>query len=341
MVTRVFAPREREARLYQELSPKYSFSKYGDTDWEKWQKEFYDELKQLLGWWPERVPLEAERIEVTHHQDYTAEKVVFQSEKYATVSAVVLIPRGCTGKVPAVICLHGHGPGKRIPLGAYENEQEKELIVAGERDYAIQAVKEGYVSISIDMRAFGEAKNPEDAEEAGRSSCRSATLHSFMLGRTMVGERVWDVMRTIDYLETRPEIDPDKIICMGQSGGGTITLFSAALEPRISNAIVSCYFCTFKDSIMSIYHCEDNYVPGILRLGEMYDIAGLIAPRPLMIVAGQEDPIFPIEGVDYAYSQLEKIYSAAGVSDRLSRYVGSGGHRFYKEKVWEWVKKWL
>ena len=89
-------------------------------------------------------------------------------------------------------------------------------------------------------------------------------------------------------------IDQTKIAMTGNSGGGTITLFTAAIDTRIAIAIPSCYFCTFKGSIGAMRHCDCNYVPGILRLGEMYDIAGLITPRPFKVIAGRTDPIFPI-----------------------------------------------
>ena len=96
----------------------------------------------------------------------------------------------------------------------------------------------------------------------------------------MIGWRVHDVMRTIDWIGTRKELDVSRVGCMGISGGGTCTLFSAALEPRIRAAMVSGYLNTFRDSVFSLSHCIDNYIPGILNWAEMYDVAGLIAPRP-------------------------------------------------------------
>ena len=98
-----------------------------------------------------------------------------------------------------------------------------------------------------------------------------------LFGQTMIGWRVWDVMRTIDYLETRPEIAADRVATMGISGGGTVSLFAGAVEERIRAAVVSCYFNTFRESIVSLSHCLDNYVPGLLPYMEMYDVAGLVA----------------------------------------------------------------
>ena len=159
-------------------------------------------------------------------------------------------------------------------------------------------------------------------------------MHALMLGRTLIGERVYDVDRGIDYLASRGDADMKSIGVMGNSGGGTISLFSAALLPRIAFAMPSCYFCTFRDSIMSIYHCMDNYIPGLLKVAEMSDIMGLFAPKPVVIVAGKKDEIFPIRATRRAFRELRRIYSAVGASERCHLVVGDGGHRFYADEAW-------
>jgi len=128
---------------------------------------------------------------------------------------------------------------------------------------------------------------------------------------------------------------------MGNSGGGNISVFSAALLPRISFAMPSCYFCTFRDSIMSIRHCADNYVPGLLQYAEMADVMGLFAPKLVVIVAGKEDTIFPIRGVREGFRALKRIYRACGAEDRCHLVVGSGGHRFYSDLAWPVMLKEL
>jgi hypothetical protein len=126
----------------------------------------------------------------------------------------------------------------------------------------------------------------------------------------------------------------DRVGIMGNSGGGTTTVFSAALLDRLAFAMPSCYFCTFEASIMSIHHCLCNYVPGLLREAEMADVLGLFAPRPVVIVAGEEDAIFPIEATGREFERLRTIYAAAGAADACRLVVGSGGHRFYADDAW-------
>ena len=103
----------------------------------------------------------------------------------------------------------------------------------------------------------------------------------------------------------------------------------------------SCSVCTFRDSIGKILHCQDNYIPGILKYFEMGDLACLIAPRPLVVVAGREDKIFPISGVEKTFDVIRQIYSAAGAPDNCALVVGEGGHRFYAQQAWPVFRKYV
>jgi len=205
--------------------------------------------------------------------------------------------------------------------------------VEGDRDFAISCMKRGVAALCIEQRSFGE-RAEKLQKQVSPQGCHDATMQALLLGKTLIGERVFDVDRGIDYLTSRGDVDMRRIGVMGNSGGGTITLFSAALLPRVRYAMPSCYFCTFRDSIMSIYHCADNYIPGLLRYAEMADVMGLFAPRPVLVVAGEQDPIFPIHGTRKAFRRLKRIYRAAGAADRCHLVVGEGGHRFYADLAW-------
>jgi len=162
-----------------------------------------------------------------------------------------------------------------------------------------------------------------------------------MHGKTMAGARVYDIMRAIDYLSARGDVDAEKIGCMGISGGGLVCAFSSAVDERIKAAVVSGYTCTFKESVMSIRHCIDNYIPGILNAAEMPDIIGLIAPRPLLVESGTEDRWFPVAGTRAAFSRLEKIYGLLGVRDRLEKDIFEGPHEISGKLAYDWLEKWL
>jgi hypothetical protein len=150
---------------------------------------------------------------------------------------------------------------------------------------------------------------------------------------SIAGDRDF-ALRAVDYLQSRSEVDPQRICCMGNSGGGLSTFYAACVEFRIRLAVASCCFCTYADSIMSIYHCADNYIPGILSVAEVGDIAGLIAPRGLLVVAGEKDEIFPVRGVRKAFEKAKGIFAAAGCPENCRLVLGSEGHRFYAEPAW-------
>jgi dienelactone hydrolase len=173
------------------------------------------------------------------------------------------------------------------------------------------------------------------------SSCRSLSLIGMLLGKTTNGMRVWDVMRTIDYIQSRSESFIDGVGCMGLSGGGMTTMYASAVEPRISVSVVNGYFSTFRDSIMSVFHCTCNYIPEIVKYAEMSDIAGLIAPRPLLVVSGTEDDLFPVGAVEAGFAELQKIYGLLDVPEKLDKDIYKGGHRFSDNKVFNWFDRWL
>ena len=128
---------------------------------------------------------------------------------------------------------------------------------------------------------------------------------------------------------------------MGISGGGTITFFSSAVETRIKVAVISGYFNTFRDSIMSIPHCIDNYVPGILKYAEMYDIAGLIAPRAMFVESGEKDNIFPIEATKSSFEKARKNFAVFGAEDKIDIEVFPKEHCFHGVKAFVFLNKQL
>jgi dienelactone hydrolase len=205
--------------------------------------------------------------------------------------------------------------------------------VPGDRDFALGCMARGIAALCIEQRSFGERREQEQ-KQVSTHGCHDAAMQALLIGKTLIGERVYDVERGIDYLAMRGDADMRRVGVMGNSGGGTVTIYAAALLSRLAFAMPSCSFCTFRDSIGSIYHCADNYVPGIMEMAEMADVLGLFAPRPVVVVAGREDDIFPIGGVKSACEHLCRIYAAVGAQEACHLVVGEGGHRFYAADAW-------
>jgi hypothetical protein len=155
----------------------------------------------------------------------------------------------------------------------------------------------------------------------------------------MAGWRTWDAMRAITYLLTRPEVDPNRITVMGISGGGLTTFFTSALDTRVHTAVVSGYFNTFRASILSVMHCVDNYVPGLQRLVEMPDMAGLVAPRRLFVEGGDEDDIFPIAAFRKAVSRARQIYTSFGCPENFGFEEFPGTHQFWGKGAFEFMER--
>lgn len=320
--------------MMDEMQPSLSYE-LGTKD-EAWKESVREKLTELLGDMPEKVDLNIRIQHVYETEKYIEKRIVFTAEKYADVPCYLLLPKNRQGKIPAVICLQGHTMGMHISLNRAIYPGDEKYTADSCRAFAIQAVEQGYAALALEQRCFGERRDlrPKPEMYEFDRGCHTPSLVALMLGRTMVGERVWDVSRAIDMLETLPEIDSDRIACMGTSGGGTITWFSACLEPRIKAAMPSCYVCSLKESIGRIDHCECNYIPGILKYFDIGDLACLIAPRPLVVVAGREDRLFPYRGVQKAFSTISAIYKDMGAEKNCRLVTGDAGHRFYPEQAW-------
>jgi dienelactone hydrolase len=329
--------------LYQSIPQSFAFRGHSCQDLTHWQAELRERLKEALGL--RRIERDmagflprAEQVRVEGMDGYTREQWLIWTEPDVPLPFYLLRPQSSSEKLPLVLTPHGHNH-PYVYVGIYTSEEEQRSIQEGDRDIAVQAVREGYLVIAPTARGFGETRSAEDLHAGKLSSCRTQLLNGLLVGRTPIGERAWDISRLIDWALASQPADPQRIAITGNSGGGTTTLFTAACDERVALAAPGSYFCTFAGSIGSIFHCECNYVPGLLELGEMYDIAGLIAPRPFFAISGIEDPIFPISETRLAFEKLREIYTAAGAPERCRLYEGQGGHRYYKKGVWPFIQE--
>ena len=332
-----YTPHEHNIAKINALEPSMKYT--GEEPFKLWQENALKKLNELIG-----LPFELcdEDFKIEYETEYEKFKEIrfsFQSEPGYYVPCHFLIPSGAVKPLPVVICLQGHTTGMHISLGRAKYPGDEDMIAGGDRDFAIRAVKEGYCALVIEQRGFGECGETviDDAPQ-----CFKSSMAAILIGRTTIGERVWDVQRAIDILEKHfPQVDANKIICMGNSGGGTTTFFAACVEPRIKYAMPSCYFCTFDDSLASIHHCSCNFIPNIRKYFDMGDLAGLIVPRPLVIVAGKNDDMFPIHGVGKAFAAAQSQYKAANAADNIKLVTGNGGHRFYADEGWKTIKPFI
>lgn len=297
---------------------------------EAWQQQLRPKIAELVGGFPAtRIPLQPQTLEVKDYPNYRREKFVFHSSPGVDVLGYLLTPKTGKAPYPAVVCIPGHGRGVDDIVGIDDKGQDRTVKVGYAYDYAIQVAEHGMAAIAIEPMAFGcrrDAKTKTHSLET--SACQPVAGSALLLGQTIIGWRVYEIMRAIDWIESRPELDAKRVGCMGCSGGGMATVFAAALDTRIRAALVSSYLNTFRDCVMSISHCIDNYVPGILNWAEMYDVAGLIAPRPAYFESGEADSIFPIAASRASFQRVRKVYEVFGAPANTGHEVFEGPHGF-------------
>ncbi|UCH33292.1 MAG: alpha/beta fold hydrolase [Armatimonadota bacterium] len=341
--SRTFSMGEYLLARYRRLRPKLAFRARNEQEWREWRAEFSHVLADLMGEWPRRCPLDAHVVERVQEDGYAREKVIFNAERDMAVVAYVLVPDGIKrgDKLPGLLCAHGHGNGKDDVCGIHHGEHSRIINIQSHNyDYARQFVRRGYVVIAPDWRGFGERRLGYDFP--GRDGCNVAFIKALKMGLNPLTLNVWDAKRCLDYLQQRPEVDHSRLGCLGLSYGGTMTLFTAALDERVKAAIISCYLNEYGSYAITLGNfCGSQTVPGLLQYGEMADVAALIAPRPLLVEMGKLDDGFPIEHSRRAYRHVAKAYRVLHAPDRLACDEFDGGHRFSGRLAFDWMDTWL
>jgi len=329
-----YLARNHVNNLTKNIAPSMAYD--GIEEFAAWQKRARAKLEELLG-----LPFEKgackPMIKTEFETDaYKRIDFDFESEPGFLVQCSMLIPKATEKPAPAVICLQGHSTGMHISLGEakYPNDANS---IAGGRDFAVRAVKEGFCAIAMEQRYMGESgHHPENGLPSCLGMVENTAAPALLIGRTAIGERVWDISGLIDVLENyfADVADTSELICMGNSGGVTATFYASCIDDRIKISMPSCAFCTYDASIMAMSHCPCNYIPHIRKYFNMGDLTGLIAPRKLVIVSGVKDPIFPIGAAEESFEITKSLYSAAGASDACFHVKGSEGHQFYPDDAW-------
>ncbi len=309
------------------------------TSFQEWQKTARKKLSNLLGLeYISDCEPDFEITDITDCGVYTDTCFQFQSEPGYYVPCHILIPKHIARKTPVIFCLQGHSTGMHISIGKPIYKGDEETIAGGDRNYAQLAVALGYCAVAVEQRYMGECGGDENGPGclSKWSDENINAMATLLYGRTAIGERIHDLRKAIDVvLQHFDCVDERDIIVTGNSGGGTTTFYAACLDERIRYAMPSCSVCTFRDSIINLIHCGCNYVPGIARYFDMCDLAGLIAPRNLIIVAGKEDIIFPIEGVKKTYEFAKELYQIAGAEEKIALVIGNEGHKYYAKAAFD------
>ncbi|WP_186446181.1 alpha/beta hydrolase family protein [Paenibacillus cremeus] len=340
MANRHFSSRAYWNEKAKEWSPLCTFQGESKEDWENWKSNATKQLKSLLGEFPQKVDLMAEVEYSIEDGDLIRERIIFDSEEFASVPCVLLRPITMKNdrSNAAIICCNGHpvNLGKDPVAGIRSTPEHDHQIALMNYNFGEQMAKAGFLVIVPELRGFGERNDTSGRVDA----CNINYIKGSILGIYPQTLNIWDIKCCIDYLETRSEIDPERIGMMGLSYGGTMTAFTTAIEPRIKAANVMGYINPFAEfGIARGNFCGSQIVPEIYKYFDTHDIAGLIAPRPLLVDMGIYDECFFIQDLLKGYEGVQKIYAAAEASDKLVADIHSHGHSFAGNKAFEFFKK--
>jgi dienelactone hydrolase len=271
---------------------------------------------------------------------FTETRFLITSEPDVRIPCHLLVPEDAPRPLPVFLCLQGHSSGMHLSLERSDGDGD----AIGDRNYAVQALRRNYAALAIEIRGFGERRDrrPAALREPGydphsldpNQTCKHAAMVALLLGRTSLGEKILDLRRALDALAHFAEVDGRRVYAIGNSGGGTLAWYAACIEPRLKGLILGSCFATYASSIGAVDHCCDNYLPGALRWFDFPDLALLVAPRPLVVVMGRDDRLFPLAGVEAAFARARAIYAGLDADDRCRLILCRGGHRFYADEAW-------
>jgi len=316
-----------------------------------WRGKLRAALWREFGNMPERVPLSPRILERKDCGHYIREKVIFKSERWMWVPAWVLIPKKSplkskNGKLPGLLAAHGHGPdGKDNVIHETAGSRKRAALIKRlNYAYGLEAVRRGYAVIAPDWRTFGERRDPDNwVRSAYRDGCDVANHAVQYFGVHLLGLDVWDGLRAIDYLISRPEVDGRRIGCLGLSFGGTMTTYLTAFDSRIRVACVSGYVSTLKNAMdhRNGNFCGSQAMPNLATYGDIPDVVLLAAPRPLCVEIGAHEDCFYSPDMKRAARYVARGYRVLGIQDRLVIDLFPGKHEFSGRKSWDWFEKWL
>lgn len=334
-------------RLYRPENAPYRFQAATTAAAQAWQVQTRQALCQTIGFQNlPPTPLEPQLLESVDKGDYIRQKILLRTGEFMLMPIYLLLPKGAHGPLPTVVAFHGHGYGVKDIVGLWEDGEERNLEDGYHKDFGVALARSGFVVAAPEISCFGERQTDfsylnDRPGTDNPGTCDHTAKLAFTLGGSVAGLRVFDARRLMDYLETRPEVDAGRIGAMGISGGGMNTFYATCLDERIRACVISGYYSTFQDSILAMHHCSCNFIPGLAQFGEMYDLVGLIAPRPMLVEAGLRDPIFPIGAVKASVARAHQVYQVFGASNQVETDFFEGRHRINGERAYDFLREKL
>ncbi len=301
---------------------------------EAFVRERVEKVKRCFGPLPPKTPLKPRITGRVERDVYTIENVIFESRPNFMVTGNLYLPKGISAPRPAVVGVCGHSQNGKA-AGTYQS-------------FAQGLARLGYIVLIIDPAGQGE--RVQWLTDELKPVLRYNTFEHNYLGnqQSLVGEffgtwQAWDGIRALDYLLTRPEVDPKQVMVTGNSGGGTITTWMCALEPRLVGAAPSCFINTFRRMFESEQPADaEQCPPHTLALGlDHSDFFLPFAPRALRLLGQELDP-FDARGLEQSYGHLRQLYTLMGAPAKVDLFIGPDGHGYHqknREAMYGWFNQ--
>lgn len=299
------------------------------AEWESVRDERRREMRSMLGLdpWPEKTPLEVQIAGKIERPGYVVEKIAFQSLPGVYATANLYVPADRDGPLPAVVYVCGHAYSQHGAKTAYQR-------------HGHTLAKHGYVAMIIDPIQIAETF------ALHHGVLNNEMYDWYSRGYTPAGVEVWNVVRALDYLETRPEVDASRFGITGRSGGAAMSWFSAAVDERLKVVApvmgISTYAANLEANTQRL-HCDCMF-PINSRLHDMLHQGALIAPRPLWMAHGRLDALFPVPGYTEFEEVVGDLYAAYGRREAFRNTVVETGHKdsdFLRAESVKWFDQWL
>lgn len=350
-IDQYYTSMEHLMKVFDKRGRQKAFHATNLEEYKVWKEEVRKILWDITGLkYMETCPLMPQLMESVKLEGMVRQKMLIQVEPDVWMPFYILIPDEPLkreGKLQVMLAPHGHSSaGKEAIAGNDSILAVADAIKRFNYAYGLEMAKKGYVVFCPDARGFGErrekAKQSDKEEDFLNSTCFHLAHMAIPLGETVIGMCTWDLMRLVDYIETRDDLDASHIGCIGFSGGGMQGLWLAAMDDRISYTMISGYFYGYKDSLLERNgNCSCNYVPHLWEYVDMGDLGALIAPRPFMVESGTKDHLNGKRGILNVQEQVDitrKAYSLFGKEDYLVHCIGESEHRWQALKIDEFLE---
>jgi dienelactone hydrolase len=335
-------------QMYNPAEAPYRFQAANVAEAEAWQRRVRPLLREAIGFNDlPPAPLNPLLIERVERPDHLREKWLLQTWAGALMPVYLLLPLNAQPPYRVVVAFHGHGYGVKDMIGLWETGEERLTPEGYHKDFAVELARRGYLVAAPEISCFGERANDyaylnQVIGQPVPYTCEHTAHLALHMGGSVIGLRAHDATMLLNWLETRPEVDMRRVGAMGISGGGMHTLFSTCLDERIRACVISGYFSTFRGSLLAMHHCSCNFVPGLHRFGEMHDLIGLVAPRPVLVESGTYDPIFPQAAVQEGVrAARELVYRVWGAEEAFETDFFEGRHQVSGRKAYDFFDRTL